>query len=266
MKRWNGRKEEKVYKPVLRLLLLLSGTCVGLWFLFPLLTHGILNIGNGTGLILAFLVISYALFMPALHRFLRKCWKKRIGKVALSIVGAVFLAVLATAFVATVCMAAAAGREPEGGETVVVLGCAVYGERPSLMLKERMDAAYEYLAEHEDSVCILSGGKGPGEDISEAECMYRYLLKKGIAGERLFKEERSTSTRENINFSKSIIEENGLEKKIAIATNEFHEYRAGRIAKSQGIEAAAVPGKTAWWLFPTYYVRELYGIVYEFIF
>ena len=38
------------------------------------------------------------------------------------------------------------------------------------------------------------------------------------------------------------------------------------IAKKLGMEYTSVPGKTAIWLFPTYYVRELYGILYEWVF
>ena len=93
---------------------------------------------------------------------------------------------------------------------MIVLGCGVNGDRPSLMLTERLDAAYDYLNTHEEVVCILSGGQGKGENISEAECMYRSLTEKGIARDRLYKEDRSTSTRENLLYSKKIIEEKNL--------------------------------------------------------
>lgn len=96
--------------------------------------------------------------------------------------------------------------------------------------------------------------------------MYRYLINKGIDASRLYKEENSTTTRENLLYSKQLIEEQGLHPVIAIATSEYHEYRAGQIAGKLGITYAAVPGKTAIWLFPTYYVRELYGILYEWVF
>ena len=91
--------------------------------------------------------------------------------------------------------------------------------------------------------------------------MYRYLVAKGIDPARLYKEDKSTDTRENLKFSKALIEENGLHPVIAIATSEFHEYRAGQLARELGLEYGAVPGKTAIWLFPTYYVRELYAIL-----
>jgi len=96
--------------------------------------------------------------------------------------------------------------------------------------------------------------------------MYRYLVEQGISPERLYKEEKSFSTRENLQFTKELIMKEGLNPAVAITTSEYHQYRAGQIAEELDMEYGANPGKTAIWLFPTYYVRELYGILYEWIF
>lgn len=246
-------------------LMIVAVLCIA-WFAVPLTLSVSLNIGNATGLAVSVLLFLYGLFMPRVHgipatwrthKTLRWMYRGILGMVAL-------VAVLVV--VESACMIAAANKEPDPGATVVVLGCRVYGERPSLSMQERLEAAYEYLMEHPQSSCVLSGGQGEGENITEAECMYRYLVNKGIAPERLYKEEASTTTRENLLFSQQLIEEQGLNPVMAIATSEYHEYRAGMIAKSLGIVYGAVPGKTAIWLFPTYYVRELYGILYEWIF
>ena len=174
------------------------------------------------------------------------------------------LGVASLAAAGTACMVSAAGNTPTGEGTVIVLGCRVYGERASIMLTERLQAAFDYLQQHPESRCILSGGQGPGESISEAECMYRYLTTRGIDPQRLVKEEKSTSTRENLLFSKALLASG--EEKIIVITNEFHQYRAAKVAKELGLSVSAVNGRTAWWLFPTYYVRELYGIVYEWVY
>ena len=134
------------------------------------------------------------------------------------------------------------------------------------MLKERLEEAYEYLLEHPDVPCIISGGiREPGEAL-EADAMYDYLLKKGIARERLYKEDRSASTYENIIYSEEIIAREHLNPSLALVTSEFHEYRARQMASSLGFEAGAVPSKTAWWLWPTYFVRECAGILYWWLF
>lgn len=96
--------------------------------------------------------------------------------------------------------------------------------------------------------------------------MYRYLVSHGIDAARLYKEEQSTSTRENLYYSCLLIEEQGLSPSLAIVTSDYHEYRAGQVAKDLGLDYGAVPGRTAWWMFPTHYVRELYGILCEWIF
>lgn len=237
-----------------------------LWFALPLSLSVSLNLGNATGLLVSVLLFLYGLFKPFIHKVLAKWRTNKVLKwLYHSILGTIALvAVLVVA--ESACMIAAANKEPEAGATLVVLGCRVYGERASLSMVERLDAAYEYLTEHPEAKCVLSGGQGSGENITEAECMYRYLINKGIDESRLFKEELSATTRENLLCSQQLISEQELNPVIAIATSEYHMYRAGMIANGLGIDWAAVPGKTAIWLFPTYYVRELYGILYEWLF
>lgn len=253
---WNRRKTIQC---------ILAGIALGgfLWLLLPFVWKGILNIGNITGLLLCLLLFFYAWRMPGIHGWLRQLWSKRIGKAVLGLAGAVALLCIGLAAAETVCMVQANRKEPAADATMVVLGCKVQGESPSLMLQERLDAAYAYLSEHEETVCILSGGQGADEDISEAECMYRYLTGRGIAPERLYLEDRSVSTRENLRFSAEIIEAEGLSRSLLIVTSEFHTYRAGRIAEELGMDYGSAPGKTAWWLLPTYYIRELYGILQQ---
>lgn len=236
-----------------------------LLFISPLFLYNILNIGNVTGLLVFGCILTYGIVPSAIHRFFGQWYQTKVGKWLLRIAEAMIVLTIVLVLVMSTKMFQAILNTPKDSVTVVVLGCQVKGENASLMLQERIDAAYDYLAAHPDASAVLSGGKGAGEAISEAECMYRALTKKGIAEERLYKEERSTSTRENLAFSKDIIEQNRLSNSLAIVTNEFHEYRAKQIAKNLGFDAKAVPAPTAWWLFPTYYVRELYGILYQWI-
>ncbi len=251
---------------VLRMVLMIIAVLCFIWFALPLTLSVSLNIGNLTGLTVSVLLFFYGLCMPWVHGILAKWRRHKVLRfLHWGILGGIALVALLVV-IESACMIAAANKEPEPGATVVVLGCRVYGERASLSMVERLDAAYEYLVAHPESKCVLSGGQGDGENITEAECMYRYLVNKGIDASRLYKEEASTTTRENLLFSEQLIEEQGLNPVIAIATSEYHEYRAGMIANALDITWAAVPGKTAIWLFPTYYVRELYGILYEWIF
>lgn len=258
--------KNSVVSRVLRFVGVVLGTIVLLWFLLPLLVAGILNIGNITGLVVSLLFVMYMMFLPMLHEGARSMWKNRHMKWLLGGCAAIAMIITVLAVVETGCMVRANLKKPTENATAVVLGCRVYGERASLSLVERLEAAYAYLIENPEAACVVSGGKGDGENISEAECMYRWLVEKGIEKDRIYKEEASTSTEENIAFSKEVIQENGLEERIAIVTSEYQSYRAGMIAKENDIVFGTAPGQTAIWLLPTFYVRELYAILAEWIF
>lgn len=244
-------------------LIILAGAVVFIWFSIPVFTHRILNIGNITGLVVSGVLLIAGIFYKNFLQGILYLQKYFFGKcvIGIMIIGIGIVAIIAV--IETVLIVKASTKKPQENTTLIVLGCKVYGEHASRSLRERLDAALIYLEENPDSQCIVSGGMGEGEKISEAECMYRYLIKKGIHSSRIIKEDKSTSTRENLRFSKKIIEERGLSKNIAIATSDYHQYRASKIAKTLGFSVGAVPGHTAWWLFPTFYVRELYGILYQ---
>ncbi|MBQ3036231.1 MAG: YdcF family protein [Lachnospiraceae bacterium] len=252
-------------KRILRIALIAIGVLGLIWFLTPYAVGRIMNLGNGTGAIIMALIMAYGAFMPKINQAIKKLYAQKIGKVILTGILVIVVAVILLASVETAFMIKAATAKPSENATVVVLGCRAYGSRPSIMLASRLDAAYEYLTEHPDAICIVSGGQGPDESMPEAECMYLYLTEKGIAPERIYQENRSTSTRENLLFSQEIIEAEGLNTEIAIVTNEYHEYRAGMVADALEMEYSAVPARTPLWLFPTYYIRELYGIIYEWV-
>ncbi len=241
------------------------GAMFFLWFTIPLVARGIINIGNITGMLLSVILLGYGIFYVKVHQQLVGLWQGGAGKTAIIFVAGVAALIFVIATAETIGMVRAAGNQPPRNTTAVVLGCSVKGENPSRILKERLDAAYEYLVENPEAYCVLSGGQGAGEDISEAECMYRYLTEKGIEPERLLKEDVSTNTEENLLFSQELLEKRGISGNITIVTSEFHAYRAAKTAERLGINSYSTPSHTFFLYLPTYYVRELYGILYYII-
>ncbi len=231
-------------------------------FLLPVFM-GIINIGNTFGMFACTAFFFVTIFR---NRFFNLLCENKIMKIAALIVSifAVLFIVLAT--VISVFMLSASNTPPPENTTLVVLGCKVKGERPSLMLSKRINSAYEYLSANPSSMCIVSGGQGSDEIISEAECMKRVLIEKGIAEERIIMEDKSTSTDENLRFSLEKMKENGLSGSVTIVTSEFHQLRAKLIASDYFLESYAVSAPTAWYLLPTYWVREWFGVIYQFIF
>lgn len=160
----------------------------------------------------------------------------------------------------------AAGNTPPDSATVVVLGCLVSPSgAPSRSLQSRIDKAAEYLQKHPEAVCIVSGGQGSVEPKSEAAVMARELEKQGIDPSRIFQEDQSTDTRENMAFSAELIAEKGLSREVAVVTDDYHEFRAGELAKQAGLTPYAVPAESIPELFPVNYGRELVSMTKFFI-
>ncbi len=255
------KKEEKKHN-LIRAILIIVGILYFIWFLIPVFTSVGLKIGNLTGLCVFGLLTLYGIFFSDVNQFLKRIWKTKAGKVLEIIVGLILAAILALAVITYGCMLHAAGKQAEPNATLIVLGCKVNGTYPSLTLLGRLDAAYEYLEENPDSACIVSGGQGAEEIVTEASVMYEWLCQKGISADRIRAEEQSSDTLENLKFSAAILSEHPeWSRNVAIATNDFHMYRALRTAKSLGLTASPVSADTPWWLYPTYVVREMYGIL-----
>lgn len=147
---------------------------------------------------------------------------------------------------------------------VIILGAKVNGTSPSLILKARLDTAVTYLKQFPDAKVIVSGGQGADEGISEAECMYRYLVDAGIAKERIIQENQSTNTRENLEFSARFLDRR--EDSVVIITSDFHVFRSVKIAEKMGF--TKVTGHAApslWHLVPTNYTREFLAVVKDFL-
>lgn len=149
-------------------------------------------------------------------------------------------------------------KPPEKADYLIILGAKVNSETPSLALQYRIDAAAEYAKENENTILIASGGQGPGEDITEAEAIRRELVDKGISESRIFLEDRSTSTYENIKFSKEFIPE---EAKLGIiVTNDYHLYRSIQIAKDADLKVEGLPAKTPQITLLKAYIREYLSV------
>lgn len=161
------------------------------------------------------------------------------------------------------------GNPEEPTDYLLVLGAKVNRNGvPSLILRNRIDAAYAYLTAHPDCTAILSGGQGPDEPITEAECMFHELVEQGIDPDRLWLEDKSTSTWENLKFTLALIEARTgrTPERIALVSNEFHLYRAELFAKEFGLETVGVPAKTTlFFLKVNYFIREAAAIWHYYL-
>ena len=259
-----ARTSGGISKPVkvLSYTLAVIGIAVLVMFIIPLFS-GTLNTGSYFGFIIGAVTLLMGIFTPKLFHNGKKAVRYIFRTVLIIYAVLVAYAVTLSAF-----MIANMNEAPEkdGSRTVIVLGCQVRRDGPSLMLSRRIDDAYNYLSVDEKADCIVSGGKGDNEHISEAEAMYESLVNDGIAQSRITKEDKSSSTYENLLFSKQILEDNGKPLRIAIVTDGFHQWRARLQAENLGYDVKCVSAATPWYLIPVYWVREWFALSYLFVF
>lgn len=223
------------------------------------------NVGTVIGCVIFGSIIALSVFWKKFCVLVKRLWSKVFGKIAVCAVGAVVAFAVGLSVVFSVNMILYTEKPLEKTEAVIILGCQVRGEEPSAMLKNRLDAALEVLRENPGAVCIASGGMGNNENISEAECMRRYLIANGIEETRIFTEDKSASTEENLAFSREILENLGISDNIMIVTSEFHQLRASIYAKKNGLQTGAHSAKTPVWNLLNYWVREWGTLVMAYI-
>lgn len=148
---------------------------------------------------------------------------------------------------------------------LIVLGAQIYDDgSPSAVLRYRLDAALEYLKENPDTVCIVSGGKGPNEPYPEADGMAQYLQRQGISADRVIREGRSKSTLENVVNSMALMA--GPDCSVGIVTNNFHVYRAVKIAEKAGLRnVCGIAAQSTPVYLPNNLLRESIGLVKDLL-
>lgn len=161
-----------------------------------------------------------------------------------------------------------AGLEEIEADYLVVLGAGVENTKPSELLRFRLETALEYLKLHPETICIVSGGMTTSTEMSEAECMRRWLVQNGISATHIMKEETAQDTYQNIKFSYAIVNTSeNKNAKVAVVTGDYHVLRAKLMAKLQGYEPIMIGAETESILVKVnYYMREVFALWNRMIF
>ena len=222
------------------------------------------NLGTVTGITLSLVLILYSFNIGKWNQWFRDGSTKK--NVLSLIVQIVIIGILILALYTSYLIFKPGRINTTDNRTVIVLGCEVNKDgTPSVLLESRLKTAKQYLLEHPSEVVVVSGSNMRNHD-SEAESAYRWLIANGIDKDRIYKDTKARSTQENIANAYQIIKENNLNKNVALTTNSFHMNRALHTAKKLNINATALESPTPWWLWPTYYIREMYAILYDILF
>ena len=202
--------------------------------------------------------LSVALFVYAL-------WFPWISKKIHIILGA--LCLIPAGFVLFLAIYGNVNNTDYAEEAVIVLGAGIHGERVSRPLAHRLNTAAAYWQESPEAYIVVTGGLGNRAVITEAAAMARYLITIGVPEERILLEDRSTSTHENLVFAQEILDEHFPDGyRVVVVSNDFHIYRATRIARQTGLDAARLGAPTDWYSWPSNYLREMAAVVSHWVF
>lgn len=145
---------------------------------------------------------------------------------------------------------------PDGLDYLIVLGARVEEDgSPSPALRRRLNRTLEYLEDNPDTIVIASGGQGDDEVMSEAACIRKELIAAGVDESRVFAEDRSVKTSENLVFSKELM--SSPDASVGLVTNNFHIFRAVKLAEKAGLtNVHGVAAKYTGYTLFHYMIRE----------
>ena len=157
-------------------------------------------------------------------------------------------------------------------EVMVILGCQVRQDGPSVLLRDRLDEALDYLEDHPDMTVVVSGGQGPDEPTTEAQAMYDYLTEHGVEPERIWQEDQSHNTWQNVRYTLALLEEKGADTSagVVLVSSGFHLTRARMLWE----RASGGAGELSTLAAPCthvpsrlkMYIREPFALVKSFLF
>ena len=158
-----------------------------------------------------------------------------------------------------------------GADYLVVLGCGIRADgTPSPLLAGRVDRALAFGQMREGmgdvpATFVPSGGQGPDEVMSEAQSMANYLVAKGVAENRIVLEDRSTTTNQNMRYSREVIERHAQrdvsELSVVFSTTNYHVFRGYVCAHQAGMAVEGLGAKTRAYFWPNAFLREFVGLL-----
>lgn len=246
----------KLIKSRFHIILLALGIVGVLDTLFVLIYSSV-NLGTILPGIVGAMLIAWSLAQLYFHEYLAR-YNLALIKKSMTLFFALWL--VSFVVVESIIISSQSSDENYKVDYLLILGAGLRGEDLSLTLYNRMETGLNYLLKHPEVKVIVSGGKGPGEAITEAAAMKRFLILKGIEDSRIIKEESSTSTFENLKHSKQQLLNND-EAKVLIVTNDFHMFRAKLLAKRAGLIPYGLPSKTPPIVLVNCYLREYFAVI-----
>ncbi len=191
-------------------------------------------------------------------------WSKLKKPIKITFIALVVIGISAVGIFEAMVISSMNKTGPDNLDYIIVLGAHVKTTGPSVVLKARLDKAIDYMNNNPDTICIVSGGQGVNEPFSEAYGMKDYMTNNNINTDRIIMEDKSTTTMENIEFSKVIIDKHSTKDdySVGVVTNNFHVFRAMQIANDNGLNNSyGISAHSNPLYLPNNMMREFFGEV-----
>ncbi len=132
-------------------------------------------------------------------------------------------------------------------DAAIVLGAAVFRNRPSPVLRERINHAVMLYEEGYVAQIIFTGGQGRTGNAAEAVVAANYAQSLGVPEEAVLIEAESVDTQENLAFAQTLATAHDLDTFLIVST-PFHMKRAMAIAADLEMDAQPSPTQTIQWI------------------
>ncbi|WP_026421231.1 YdcF family protein [Actinokineospora inagensis] len=152
------------------------------------------------------------------------------------------------------------------GDAIIVLGAGLRGDRVPPLLASRLDRAIacREQAGDADPVLVVSGGRGAGELVSEAEAMGGYLREHGVRSDRIVLEDQATTTEQNLRYSMAVLAERGHDGTTVAVTNHYHVFRTAVLSRRLKLPLRVVGAKAASYFVPSAFLREFVALFVQY--
>ena len=217
------------------------------------------NLNLGVVLVLGFGL--FTLFTGVFYSQLRRLNSIRFFRVCKILI--ILLLCAETALISFLAIYGVSDNVDYSEDAAIVLGAGIRGDKVTLPLKLRLDKAIAYHTENPDALIVVTGGQGFQETVTEAYAMEKYLLQNGVDKDKIIKEEKATSTAENMKFSKEILDKQfSGDYSAVVITNNFHIFRGVAIARKAGLQKVShLHAGLQWYNLLPCFLRESLAVI-----
>ena len=129
-------------------------------------------------------------------------------------------------------------------DAAVVLGAAAWGKNPSPVFRERINHGITLYRSNRVGKLIFTGGTPKSGYMTEAEVARRYARSHGVPNKDILLETTSRDTQQNLENTKTLMYNNGLES-VVIISDPYHLARAAAVADYVGLDSQTEPTPTS---------------------